>query len=56
MERSKSLELHLTEAELETLINAIRAYNGRLAELKLRAAWRRSLSQSDYGSVIADVG
>ena len=46
MERSKSLELHLTEAELETLINAIRAYNGRLAELefKLRAAWRRSLS------------
>jgi len=46
MERSKSLELHLTEAELETLINAIRAYNGRLAELefKLHAAWRRSLS------------
>ena len=48
MERSKSLELHLTEAELETLINAIRACNGRLAELvfKLREAWRGSLSQS----------
>ena len=58
MERSKSLELHLTEAELGTLINAVRTYNGRLAELefKLRAAWRRSLSQSDYGAVIADVG
>ena len=54
MERSKSLELHLTEAELETLINTVRT----LAELefKLRAAWRRSLSQSDYGAVIADVG
>jgi hypothetical protein len=41
-----------------TLINAIRTYNGRLAELefKLRGAWRKSLSQSDYGSVIADVG
>jgi hypothetical protein len=58
MERSKSLELQLTETELETLINAVRTYNGRLAELefKLRAAWRRSLSQSDYGSAIADVG
>ena len=57
-ERSMSLELHLTEAELETRINAVCSYNGRRAELvfKLRAAWRRSLSQSDYGSVIADVG
>jgi hypothetical protein len=57
MERSNRLELHLTEAELETLISAVRTYNGRLTELefKLRAAWRRSLSQSDYGSVIADL-
>jgi hypothetical protein len=59
MERSKSLELQLTEAELESLINAVRSTsNGRFAELefKLRAAWRRALSQSDYRSVIADVG
>ena len=59
MEKSKSLELHLTEAELETLINAVRGtYNGRLAELelKLRAAWRMGLPQSDYRSVIPDVG
>ena len=59
MERSKSLELHLTEAELETLINAVRStYNGRLAELefKLRAAWRGGLPQSDYSSVNPDVG
>src|SRR5262245_50779905 len=51
MEGNKSLELHLTEAELETLINAIHStYGGRFAELefKLRAAWRRALSQSDY--------
>ena len=42
-----------TEAELETLINAVGTYNGRLAELefKLRVAWRRSLSQPDYGRV-----
>jgi hypothetical protein len=95
MERSKSLELHLTEgirdahqppfdanssssafasfrsrvsnpsvnhpfvrqpATLSNNVsNAIRAYNGRLAELefKLRAASRRSLSQSDYGSVMS---
>jgi hypothetical protein len=55
MERSKSLELHLTEAELETLINAVRSTSdGRFAELefKLRAAWRRALSQSDYRSAI----
>ena len=59
MERSRSLELHLTEAELETLINAVRrTSNGRFAELefKLRAAWRRALPQSDYRSVIPDVG
>ena len=46
MERSKSLELHLTEAELETLVNAVRSTSdGRFAELefKLRAAWRRHL-------------
>jgi hypothetical protein len=59
MERSKSMELHLTEAELETLINAARgASDGRLAglEFKLRAAWRRAPSQSDYRSAIPDVG
>ena len=59
MERSKSLELHITEAELETLINAVRnTPDGRFAELefKLRAAWRRAPSQSDYRSVIPDVG
>jgi hypothetical protein len=50
MEGSKSLELHLTEAELETLINAVRrTSDGRFAELefKLRAAWRRALPRSD---------
>jgi hypothetical protein len=59
MERSKSLELQLTEAELETLINAVRSTsNCHFAELefKLRAAWRRALSQSDYRTVIPDVG
>jgi hypothetical protein len=59
MEKSKSLELHLTEAELETLINAVRSTSsGHLAELefKLRAAWRSGLPQSDYNSVIPDVG
>jgi hypothetical protein len=58
MERSKSLELHLTEAELEMLINAVRSTSGRPAELefRLRAAWRRGLPQSDYRSVIPDVG
>jgi hypothetical protein len=59
MESSKSLELHLTEVELETLINGVNhASNGRFAELefKLRAAWRRGLPQSDYRSVTPDVG
>jgi|HubBroStandDraft_6_1064221.scaffolds.fasta_scaffold5978046_1 hypothetical protein len=59
MERRKSLELHLTEAELETLINAVRsASDGRLADLefKLCAAWRKAPSQSDYRSAIPDVG
>ena len=59
MERSKGLELHLTEAELETLINAVCSTpGGRFAELefKLRAAWRRAPSQSDYRSAIPDVG
>ena len=59
MERSKSLELDLTEAEFETLINAVcRPPGGRFAELefKLRAAWRRALSESDYRSVVPDVG
>jgi hypothetical protein len=59
MEGSKSLELHLTEAELETLINAVRSTSrGRYAELefKLRAAWRRALSQFDPRSAIPDVG
>jgi Ca2+-binding EF-hand superfamily protein len=59
MEISKSLELHLTEAELETLINAVRrTSDGRFAELefKLRAAWRRALQRSDYSSITPDVG
>jgi hypothetical protein len=59
MERSKSLELHLTEAELETLINSVCSTpGGRFAELefKLRAAWRRAPSQFDYRSAIPDVG
>ena len=59
MEGSRSLELHLTEAELETLINAVRSTSGgRYAELefKLRAAWRRALSQFDHRSAIPDVG
>jgi hypothetical protein len=58
MEKSKSLELHLTEAELQTLINAVRSTSGGFAELefKLRAAWRSGLPKSDYSSVIPDVG
>jgi hypothetical protein len=59
MERSKSLELQLTEAEFETFINAVCSTpGGRFAELefKLRAAWRRALFQSDYRSVVPDVG
>jgi hypothetical protein len=57
MERSKNLELHLTETELETLVRVVRS-DGRFAELefKLRAAWRSALSQSDYRSAIPDVG
>jgi hypothetical protein len=41
------------------LISAVRSTpNGRFTELefKLRAAWRRALYQSDYRSVVADVG
>jgi hypothetical protein len=38
MESSKSLELHLTEAELETLINAVRSTSGRLLSLNLGCA------------------
>ena len=59
MERSKSLEVQLTEAELETLINAVRSTSdARFGELefKLRAAWRRAISESDCRSVIPDVG
>jgi hypothetical protein len=58
MERSKSLELLLTEAELEMLINAVRTTSGGFAELefKLRAAWRRALPRSDYSSITPDVG
>jgi hypothetical protein len=58
MEGHKSLELTLTEAELETPISAVRSTSsGRFPELefKLRAAWRRVL-QSDYSSTTADVG
>ena len=59
MEGSKSLELQLTEAELETLISAVRSTAiGRFPDLefKLRAAWRRALPKSDYRSVTPDVG
>ena len=59
MEGRKSLELTLTEAEVETLISAVRSTSsGRFPELefKLRAAWRRALLQSDYSSTTADVG
>jgi hypothetical protein len=59
MEGSKSLELQLTEAELETLISAVRSTpSGRFSELefKLRAAWRSALPQSDYPSITPDVG
>jgi hypothetical protein len=41
MEGNKSLELHLTETELETLISAVRSTSGgrfRELEFKLRAA------------------
>ena len=42
MERRKSLELHLTEAELETLINAVRsASDGRLPGLAASQQYRR---------------
>jgi hypothetical protein len=47
----KSLELYLTEAELEALINAVRRTSeGRFADLefKLRAAWRRALPLFDH--------
>ena len=46
MERSKSLELHLTEVELETLIDAVHKTSDdgfAELELKLRAAWRSGL-------------
>ena len=46
MERSKSLKLHLTEVELETLIDAVhKTSDGGFAELelKLRAALRSGL-------------
>ena len=59
MERSKSLELNLTEVELETLINAVnKTSNGGFIELefKLRTAWRRGLPRSDYRTVTPDVG
>jgi hypothetical protein len=59
MERSKSLELHLTEVELEALISAVnKISDSGFAELefKLRAAWRRGYPQSDYRSVTPDVG
>ena len=45
MEGNKSLELHLTETELETLISAVRSTSGgrfRELEFKLRTAWRRA--------------
>jgi hypothetical protein len=39
MERSKSLELQLTEAELESLVNTVRGTsNGRFPELELSCA------------------
>ena len=57
MEGSKSLELHLTETELEMLINAIpRTPRYAGLEFKLREAWRRALFQSDYRSAFPDVG
>jgi hypothetical protein len=59
MEGNKSLELHLTETELETLISAVRSTSGgrfRELEFKLRTAWRRALPQFDYPSITADVG
>ena len=59
MEGNKSLELHLTETELETLISAVRSTSGgrfRELEFKLRTAWRRALPQFDYPSIIPDVG
>lgn len=59
MEGSKSLELQLTETELETLISAVRSTPiGRFPDLefKLRAAWRRALPKSDYPSATPDVG
>ena len=57
MEGSKGLGLHLTEAKLETLINAARgASDGPFAELefKLRAAWRRALLRSDYSCLFEE--
>jgi hypothetical protein len=59
MERSKSLELYLTDVELEKLINVIHeTSDGGFAELefKLRTAWRSGLPVSDYRSVTPDVG
>ena len=50
MEGNTSLELTLTEAELEMLISAVRGTSGgRFPELefKLRAAGRRALLQSN---------
>jgi hypothetical protein len=50
MEGHTSLQLTLTEAELEMLISAVRGTSdGRFPELefKLRAAWRRALPQSN---------
>jgi hypothetical protein len=38
MESSKSLELHLTEAELEMLINAVRSTSAVLLSLNLGCA------------------
>ena len=59
MEISRSLELHLSEREFETLINAVHNASRRgLSELeiKLRAAWRRALPQCEYPSITPDVG
>jgi hypothetical protein len=59
MEGNRSLELRLTETELETLISAVRSTSDsrfRELEFKLRAAWRRAFLQFDYPSATPDVG
>jgi hypothetical protein len=57
MERGKNLELHLTEAELETLVPGVQS-DGRFADLNLSCAQPGEVRFRNliYRSAIPDVG